>query len=119
MPLSFPSGRSNGYQLDTTIDTGPRVVGFKLTNSSGGDMFRYGATTLQVNTWYFVAGVYDAAPQTLNVYVNGQLDNGPLVGTITSTQQNSAGKRLDRATIQWRLQFRWSASTTCASTAGR
>jgi glucose/arabinose dehydrogenase/PKD repeat protein len=85
---------SNGYQLDTTIDTGPRVVSFKLTNSSGGDMFRYGATTLQVNTWYFVTGVYDAASQSLNVYVNGQLDNGPLVGTITSTQQNSAGNVL-------------------------
>ena len=22
-------------------------------------MFRYGATTLQANTWYFVTGVYD------------------------------------------------------------
>ena len=50
-----------GYQLDTTVDRGPRTIGFKLTNSSGGDMFRYGATTLQANTWYHVTGVYDAA----------------------------------------------------------
>ena len=50
-----------GYQLDTTVDRGPRTIGFKLTNSSGGNMFRYGATTLQANTWYYVTGVYDAA----------------------------------------------------------
>ena len=60
-----------GYQLDITEDTGPRTIGFKLTNSSGGAMFRYGATTLQPNTWYHVAGVYNAAAQTLNVYLNG------------------------------------------------
>ena len=83
-----------GYQLDTTVDTGRRTVGFKLTNSSGADMFRYGATTLQANTWYFVAGVYDATAKTLNVYVNGQLDNGVLMGTITTTQQNSSGNVL-------------------------
>ena len=82
---------SNGFQLDTTIDTGPRVVGFKLTNGSGGDMLRYGATTLQANTWYFITGVYDATAMTLNIYVNGQLDNGPLIGTVTTTQQNSTG----------------------------
>ena len=78
-----------GMQLDTTVDQGPRTIGFKLTNASGGNMFRYGATTLQLNTWYHVAGVYDAVAQVLNVYLNGQLDNGVLVGTITPTQQTS------------------------------
>ena len=82
------SGES-GYQLDITTDTGPRTIGFKLTNSSGGAMFRYGATTLQLNTWYHVAGVYNATNQTLDVYLNGALDNGQLVGTVTSSQQNS------------------------------
>ena len=52
-------------------------------------MFRYGATTLQPNTWYYVTGVYDATAQTLNVYLNGQLDNGALQGTVTASQQNS------------------------------
>ena len=41
-------------------------------------MFRYGATTLQPNTWYHIAGVYNAANQTLDVYLNGVLDNGQL-----------------------------------------
>src|SRR5262245_28655495 len=78
-----------GYQLDVTKDTGPRTIGFKLTSSSGAAMFRYGATTLQLNTWYHIAGVYDAAAQTLDVYLNGTLDNGQLVGTVTGSQQNS------------------------------
>jgi glucose/arabinose dehydrogenase len=80
-----------GYQLDTTIDHGPRTIGFKLTNSSGGPMFRYGVTALQPNTWYHVAGVYNATASTLNVYLNGQLDNGPLDGTITATQRDATG----------------------------
>ncbi len=78
-----------GYQLDTTVDTGPRTIGFKLTSSSGTNMFRYGATTLQANTWYHIAGVYNATAGTLDVYLNGQLDNGSLVGTVTTSQRNS------------------------------
>jgi hypothetical protein len=78
-----------GFQLDTTVDKGPRTIGFKLTNSSGGQMFRYGVTALQTNTWYFITGVYDATAQTLHVYLNGQLDDGVLQGTVTATQQNS------------------------------
>ncbi|HSD22658.1 MAG TPA: Ig-like domain-containing protein, partial [Anaeromyxobacter sp.] len=80
----------DGYQLDTTIDRGPRTIGFKLTTGSGGDMFRYGATAMQSGSWYHVAGVYDAASATMNVYLNGQLDNGPLVGTVATSQRNTA-----------------------------
>ena len=88
--VSRRDSSGHGFQLDTTVDTGRRTIGFKLTNSSGGDMIRYGATTLQPNTWYNIAGVYDAAAQTLHVYLNGQLDDGQLVGTVTATQQTSA-----------------------------
>jgi chitodextrinase len=79
-----------GYQLDTTIDTGPRTIGFKLTTPTGAMMARYGASALQLNQWYYLTGVYDAAARTLNVYLNGALDNGTLIGTVTSAQQNSA-----------------------------
>jgi glucose/arabinose dehydrogenase len=81
---------TNGFQLDTTIDSGPRTIGFKLTNSSGGDMFRYGATAVQLNSWYHIAGVYNATAGTMDVYLNGQPDNGLLLGTVTTSQQNSA-----------------------------
>ena len=88
--VSKRSGAEIGYQLDTTVDKGSRTIGFKLTNSSGGQMFRYGAQALQSNTWYHVAGVYDAGARTLHVYLNGQLDDGLLQGTVTATQQNAA-----------------------------
>ena len=52
-------------------------------------MFRYGATTMQAGNWYHIAGVYNATARTMDVYLNGQLDNGALVGTVTASQQNS------------------------------
>jgi glucose/arabinose dehydrogenase len=88
--VSKRSTAAIGYQLDTTVDRGSRTVGFKLSTNSGGEMSRYGATVLQTSGWYHVTGVYNASARTLDVYVNGQLDNGALVGTVTSSQQNSA-----------------------------
>jgi concanavalin A-like lectin/glucanase superfamily protein/VanZ like protein len=98
-PTSFPvddapivsSHNRNGlgYQLDTTVDRGPRTIGFKLANVCGGLMARYGATPLVVDTWYHVAGVYDAEAQTLDVYLDGGLDNGFLLGSVTGTQRSS------------------------------
>src|SRR5262249_42449736 len=79
----------NGFQLDTTVDRGPRTIGFKLTNSSGVNMARYGSTAMVPGQWYYVTGVYNAAAQTLDVYLNDVLDNGALVGTVTASQQNS------------------------------
>jgi len=110
-PSSFPSDDaaivsqfqdSFGYQLDTTVDEGPRTVGFKLTNTCGDLMARYGATPLDVDKWYHVAGVYDAAARTLHVYLNGRLDDGPLRGVVTGAQHSSrsavyVGRRSDLA----------------------
>ncbi len=85
--VSKRASAETGYQLDTTVDRGPRTIGFKLTNSSGGAMFRYGATAMQVGGWYHVTGVYNATAGTMDVYLNGQPDNGALVG-VTSSQRN-------------------------------
>jgi len=89
-----------GYQLDTTVDHGLHTIGFKLTNACGDLMARYGATPLVVGRWYYVAGVYDAEAQTLDVYLNGELDNGFLLGSVTGTQHSSrsavyVGRRSD------------------------
>jgi VanZ family protein len=81
--------RKTGYQLDTTVDQGPRTIGFKLTGSTGRPMMRYGRTPLRLNRWYHVAGVYDAQAQLLHVYLDGRLDDGCLVGTITNRQHVS------------------------------
>jgi hypothetical protein len=107
-PTAFPSDdeaivsshNGIGFQLDTTVDKGPRTLGFKLGNACGDLMARYGGTPLVANTWYHVAGVYDAAAKTLDVYVNGKRDNALLVGTITNRQRSSreavyVGRRSD------------------------
>jgi hypothetical protein len=78
-----------GYQLDTTIDSGPRTIGFKLATPCGKLMARYGATPLVNNRWYFVAGVYDAAARTIDVYLDGTLDDGFLLGPVSGAQRPS------------------------------
>lgn len=78
-----------GFQLDTTLDSGPRTVGFKLGGACGPIMARYGATALVTGKWYFVAGVYDADRRTMDVYVDGKLDNGLLLGPVAGSQQPS------------------------------
>ncbi len=89
-----------GYQLDTTADSGPRTISFKLADPSARPMIRYGATPLETGRWYHVAGVYDASARTLNVYLDGRLDNGRLCGTVSDRQHASAfrtflGRRSD------------------------
>jgi hypothetical protein len=79
----------SGYQLDTTVDIGTRTIGFKLTNACGGLMARYGRTTMTAGRWYHVAGVYDAEAQRMDVYLDGQPDNGFLLGKVTGTQYTS------------------------------
>ena len=91
---------ASGYQLDTTVDRGPRTVGFKLTNTCRQGMIRYGATPLLLHSWYHVAGVYNAEKRTLDVYLNGQLDNGEMAGHVTDGQRSSrsplfVGRRSD------------------------
>ncbi len=84
-----PDSSDNGFQLDTTIDTGLRTIGFKLADPNNNNMMRYGKTPLTTGVWQHVAGVYDATARTLHVYLNGVLDDGVLRGTVTSAQRNS------------------------------
>ncbi len=94
------SSKGPGYQLDTTVDRGPRTIGFKLTDPCGKWMARYGATELRRDIWYHVAGVYDADERTLHVYLNGHLDDGFLRGEVAPAQKTSGqhvcvGKRAE------------------------
>jgi hypothetical protein len=41
-------------------------------------------SVLQTNTWTFVAGVYNSVAQTVDVYVNGVLDDGPWYGGLST-----------------------------------
>lgn len=80
-----------GFQLDTTIDHGPRTIGFKLQDSFGRLMARYGNTAVTENEWHHVTGVYDGPNATLDVYLDGVLDNGPLDGTVATRQADGFG----------------------------
>jgi hypothetical protein len=91
-----------GYQLDTTVDRGPRVIGFKLADACGNVMVRYGATPLLVDRWYHVAGVYDPRAKTIDVYLNGQPDDGFLSGPVSPRRRSTrmplyVGRRSDRS----------------------
>lgn len=83
------TGFGVGFQLDTTKDRGPRTIGFKLRDACGYLIARYGATPLLLETWYHVAGVYDARARTIDVYLNGKLDDGFLSGTVPGTRRSS------------------------------
>ncbi len=79
------SDDSTGWQLKTTPDTGVRTFGVGVSGSSGSHTQRYSSATVALNTWYHVAGVYNAAAQTLDIYVNGVLSNGTLKGTVPAS----------------------------------
>lgn len=104
--ISSLSDRGIGYQLDLTIDQGPRTIGFKIADASGHLMARYGKTSILVDRWYHVAGVYAAESRTLDVYVNGRRDNGCLMGVISNQQQASGrhvflGRRAGRSGFEF------------------
>ncbi len=77
---------ANGWQLKTSPDTGVRTAAIQISSSGSSAIQRYSTTVLATNTWYHIAGVYDAAARTLNIYVNGVLANGVLSGTVPAAQ---------------------------------
>jgi hypothetical protein len=77
-----------GWQLKTSPDTGAHTFAVVVSPNSSSNTQRYSNTVRALNTWYYVAGVYDAAARTLNIYVNGVLDNGVLSDTVPASQYN-------------------------------
>src|SRR3989344_1263779 len=85
---------ARGWQLKTTVDCGPRTIAIHI--SSGGTSHqRCGSKTLSLNTWYHATGVYDASALTLDVYLNGSIDNGTLVGGAIPSSQDDAGSPVE------------------------
>jgi len=76
------------WLLKGTEDTGPETIAFEFssdgTSSCSTCGQRYGTTILEKGVWYHVAGVYNSIAQTVNVYVNGVLDDGTLTATVPS-----------------------------------
>jgi hypothetical protein len=76
----------SGWQLKTSPDTGVRTAAIQISSNGSDSIQRYSSTVLAPNTWYHVAGVYDAATRNLNIYVNGVLANGVLSGAVPAAQ---------------------------------
>ena len=112
------SDDASGWQLKTSPDTGPHTFGVRVAGATNTLAQRYSTTVRSLNVWYHVAGVYNASAQTLDIYVNGVLDNGTLSGRIPASQINSAvnvniGRRSGGVVIILAASL-----TTCASTTG-
>jgi len=74
-----------GWELKTTSKTGVRTFAIAIYNGTG-QTLRYSKTVPALNTWYYVAGVYNAASTALDIYVNGNLDDGTLTGNVPKSQ---------------------------------
>jgi hypothetical protein len=83
------SDGGSGWQLKSTPDTGVRTFAVAITDANGSPVQRYSRTVRALNTWYHVAGVFNAATRTLDIYVNGVLDNGVLDGTVPTGIRSS------------------------------
>ena len=84
------SNDASGWQFKTSPDTGPHTFGVGVAGATNTFAQRYSTTVRSLNVWYHVAGVYNASARTLDIYVNGVLNNGTLSGTIPASQINSA-----------------------------
>jgi hypothetical protein len=68
----------------------PRAsIGFKLGNAYRHLMARYGTTPLVGGRWVPYSWRLRRAGESLDVYLNGRLDNGFLLGTVTGVQRSS------------------------------
>jgi glucose/arabinose dehydrogenase len=78
-----------GWQLKTSPDTGVRTAAIQISSNGANSIQRYSASVLTAGNWYHVAGVYDAAARTLDIYINGVLNNGVLSGVVPGAQYNA------------------------------
>ena len=76
------SGGKRSFYLNININKFRALI-----SSDGGStlIYRDSATAFSVNTWYYVSAVYDSAGQTLNMYVNGVLDNGIISAAVPTS----------------------------------
>jgi len=76
-----------GWQLKVSPDTGRRTFAIGVSGTNNGLTQRYSNTAYTLKTWYHVAGVYNNSTRTLDIYVNGVLDNGLLFGPAVPASQ--------------------------------
>src|SRR5207249_313510 len=83
------SDSDSGWQFKTSPDTGAQTFGISVSGGPNAFAQRHSTTVRLLDVWYHVAGVYNAAAQTLDIYVNGVQDNGVLIGTVPASQTDA------------------------------
>src|SRR5262249_6733631 len=78
-----------GWQFKSTPDTGSHTFGILISADGNSYTERCSKTVRKLKIWYHVAAVYNASAATLDIYVNGALDNGVLLGTVPTSQFNA------------------------------
>lgn len=71
-------GTEGGWGLGATDGCGVSTAAVTITTPAQTRATRCGTTALQTNVWYLLTGVYDASARTLEIYVNGIKENGPM-----------------------------------------
>ena len=66
------SNDASGWQFKTSPDTGAHTFAIGVSGGTNAFAQRYSTTVRSLNVWYHVAGVYNAAARTLDIYVNGK-----------------------------------------------
>ncbi len=68
--------RSYGIAINQEHSGGPSYTpGFVIFGPGGVPSIVWGTTTIQIDTWYHVMGVYDAAASEVRLYLNGVLES--------------------------------------------
>jgi hypothetical protein len=78
-------GTAGDWGVGATDKCGAETIGFEVASTTSVNRtIRCSTTVLTVGTWYHVVAVYDGPGGRLDVFVNGALDNGTLMGTVPS-----------------------------------
>ena len=83
----------SGWQLKTSHDTGPQTFGVAVARANNAFAQRYSTTVRSLNVCVHRRGSYNAAARTLDIYVNGVLDNGTVKRDNSDETGNSHGER--------------------------
>jgi len=87
-------GNGSGWSLLLSISTaGIASAGVVTTVPTEVGFQASGTSTLSLNTWYYITGVWDAAGSSIKIYVNGTLE-----GTLTTS-----GTTLRTSTVAWQI----------------
>ena len=77
---------SNEKGYDFRVGSNGKLV-LQLSNDNNGSQADTGSSSLNLNTWYHVAGVFNGS--TVSFYINGVLDSSQSSGSMTTLAQAS------------------------------